>query len=140
MSLDLVLRRERSMLGATLGELTVQGARICWTLEDTVRPAGQKVPGQTAIPQGSYPVRISYSPRFHREMPEVLSVPGFEGIRIHWGNFASDTEGCILVGLTRMSENSIGESLHAYDRVEALIRQAVSIGQDVVIHVTDPSD
>lgn len=70
---------------------------FCNTLEDPVRP--QKIKGDTAIPEGSYPIAITYSPKFKRYMPEVLNVPNFEGIRIHSGNTKKDTSGCILVGV-----------------------------------------
>lgn len=93
------LLREPSRNGATLGALFVDGVFHCWTLEDVVRDV--KVPGETAIPFGRYPVVLTHSPRFNCVLPEVRNVPGFVGVRIHAGNRASDSSGCILVGLDR---------------------------------------
>ncbi len=83
----------------TIGVLRVDFKHECFVCEDLVRRAGDpKVPGHTAIPEGSYDVVISYSPRFKRDLPLVSPVPGFTGIRIHPGNSADDTEGCLLPG------------------------------------------
>ena len=55
-----------------------------------------------AIPEGRYAVVITYSPKFKAWLPVLLGGPDFnhlfKGIRIHAGNTAKDTQGCILVG------------------------------------------
>ena len=94
--MELKLKRTKLTDACTQGELYVDGEFECYTLEDVVR--SQKIKGQTAIPAGTYSVIVSYSPRFERRLPLLLDVPNFEGVRIHSGNRAEDTEGCILVG------------------------------------------
>lgn len=85
----------------TIGKLYIDGAYFCDTMEDTVR-TGEKIAGKTAIPAGTYKVKMTWSPRFKRYLPEILNVPNFTGVRIHAGNSALDTEGCILLGLNKV--------------------------------------
>ena len=55
-----------------------------------------------AIPEGEYRVSMTYSPRYKTQLPLITGDSRFnslwQGIRIHAGNTAKDTQGCILVG------------------------------------------
>ncbi|MCM1260524.1 MAG: DUF5675 family protein [Staphylococcus sp.] len=109
----------RKFLGKdyTIGKLFVNGEYFCDTLEDTVRPEGEKIPGKTAIPYGTYDVILTMSPKFKRVLPLLLNVPNFEGIRIHNGNSASDSSGCILVGFNKQK----GMVLNSKDTLNILM-------------------
>ena len=55
-----------------------------------------------AIPEGEYRVTMTYSPKYKTQLPLITGDSRFnslwQGIRIHAGNTAKDTQGCILVG------------------------------------------
>lgn len=128
------LRLQRTWLTdrSTIGELSIDGAFECFTLEDVVREPGVKVPGQTAIPAGRYSIVVTPSQRFHEDLPLLLDVPGFEGIRIHAGNTDRDTEGCILVGRTR-STDFIGESRAALATFLPKLHQGLGAGPCIIV-------
>lgn len=91
----------------TLGHMTIDGLMFGYTCEDVDRrlednPDQEIIRGQTAIPRGIYKIILSFSHRFQRIMPEILDVSGFTGIRIHGGNGPDDTEGCVLLGKSRL--------------------------------------
>lgn len=109
---------------STIGELYVDGAFECYTLEDKVRTV--KVYAKTAIPAGTYKVILNMSNRFKKILPLLISVPGFEGIRIHPGNTAADTEGCLLVGTTKASD-FVGNSKIAFNKLMAKMEKAETI-------------
>lgn len=132
------LKLNRIFLGssATIGELLVNDKHLCDALEDRVRPEGEKVYGKTAIPEGTYEVKLTHSPRFKRILPEILNVPNFSGIRIHTGNSSKDTEGCILVGTwDGEKEDWVGNSRIAFDELMALLEEATNNKEKVTITV-----
>lgn len=121
------LKLNRIFLGssATIGELYVDGEHIADTLEDRVRPEGEKVYGKTAIPEGTYEVKLTYSPRFKKILPEILNVPNFSGIRIHCGNSSADSSGCVLVGTwDGEKEDWIRDSKIAFNKLMSLLQSA----------------
>ena len=123
----------------TIGSLVVDGVRQCWTLEDKVRKPFVKIPGETAIPGGTYQVDVTLSQRFGVPTPIVLNVPQFEGIRIHPGNTDKDTEGCILVGMHRDGD-VISGSGWAYGLVLMQVYHARKSGETVTITITEGKD
>ena len=49
------------------------------------------------IPVGTYPVSVTFSPRFKRMLPLIGNVPGRSGIRFHRGTRPEHSKGCVLV-------------------------------------------
>ena len=115
--MELILERIAKRKTYTIGHLYIrqhvmdeylpgtEDKYFCDTLEPTWRDyahGAYKVKGRSAIPEGRYAVVISWSPKFKMWLPILLGGPEFnkqwQGIRIHMGNTAKDTQGCILVG------------------------------------------
>jgi Family of unknown function (DUF5675) len=122
--MKLVVVRKEFTDKSTIGELSIDGEFFCYTLEDVVRDV--KVFGETAIPAGTYQVSITFSPHFKRDLPLLANVPNYQGVRIHPGNVAADTEGCILVGSTK-NKDFIGNSRTTFELLFAKLKTAQDI-------------
>lgn len=106
--MELKVKRLYKKDSYTIGKLYVNGEYFCDTVEDTDRGltstmseeeiAKRKIYGKTAIPTGRYTVVVTYSPKFKKNLPLLLDVKGYSGVRIHSGNSAADSLGCPIVG------------------------------------------
>ena len=134
--MHIVLTRKFKRPLYTIGTLAVDGEYFCDTLEDPVRPAGQKVPGQTAVPAGVYEAVLTLSPRFKRVLPLLLDVPGFTGVRIHAGNTAEDTQGCILVGWNT-EKGRITSSRLTEDALVTRLKRAQDEGEKIYVEIKE---
>lgn len=151
--MELVLNRILKTNDYTIGELNVNGKYLCDTIEDTVRPlpevcpntskgiackCKEKVYGKTAVPAGTYKVKLGYSNRFRRILPQVLDVPHFLGILIHTGNSNKDTEGCIIVGTwDGKTENWVSNSRVAFNKLMPLLRDATDKNEEITITINN---
>ena len=141
--MNLTLKRLNLTPNYTEGELYVNGVYFCKTLEDTNRDLNKngqfdnnekKVYGETCIPYGKYKVILSYSPKFKRELPEILEVPNFQGIRIHRGNKISDTLGCVLCG-EKVKNGYLSNSTPYEIKLVELFKQAKSKNEESFIEI-----
>ena len=114
----LTLVRDIRANEAILGQLYHNGGLVCYTLENA----------STLIPCGDYRVQNSRSPKFKRELPLIYSdkVSAGRGIRIHVGNTAASSSGCVLVGMSRevhlLGGSKLKESKNAETMVTMLCR------------------
>lgn len=131
--MNIILNRIAKKAKYTIGKLYINDRYFCDTLEDTDRGLTQsmteqqigskKVYGETAIPTGTYRIIISYSNKFKKQMPLLLNVPGFAGIRIHSGNTEKDSLGCILVGKNK-AVGKVLESRDTYSKLFSMLQEA----------------
>lgn len=151
MSMELVLKRIAKRDGYTIGHLYIDGVYFCDTLEDTDRGLSQDMPlsvikarkrkGVTAIPTGRYRVTLGVkSPRFSQRaayifcggyLPRLINVLGYDGVLIHIGNTAADTDGCILVG----KNTAVGKVLESTATFKALYAKLKAAKGDIYITI-----
>ena len=125
----------------TIGKLYIDGVYFCDTIEDKDRGLDdsmeeseirkKKVYGLTAIPLGTYKVEITYSPKFKKNLPLLIGVKGFEGIRIHSGNTAKDSLGCIIVGKNK----KVGMVLDSRATMTKLLKVLTSTKENIWLKI-----
>ena len=122
--INLLLIRDTFSKESTIGELFLNGERICDTLENSWQDNQRNI---SCIPEGVYPVRL----RLPRESGTrdylhllVQEVPNRDFILVHRGNFPSQTQGCLLVGLGT-EQDVVHNSVLAMD---LLIKEIIHLG------------
>lgn len=136
--MKLVLDRSNYADKSTTGDLYIDGVWEAATLEDAIQPDDYKVPGETCIPDGTYDIKLTQSPKFGRKLPLLIHVPGFDGIRIHPGNSVGDTAGCLLVGENIVTAGGVPFLTHskaAFDRLYEKLSAADERGESISIEV-----
>ena len=136
--MNIQLKRIAKKETYTIGKLYLDGVYFCDTIEDKDRGLNQtmsindikkkKVYGETAIPTGTYKLAIDYSNRFKKNMAHILNVRGYEGIRIHTGNSAKDSLGCIIVGKNKVV-GKVVESRDTYNQLFPILQKAFKEGE-----------
>ena len=134
--MEILVKRLYKNSAYTIGKMYIDGQYLCDTVEDCDRGlkqsmtpqqiAVQKVYGKTAIPEGRYKVTLTFSNKFKRVLPLVNDVIGFLGIRIHAGNTAEDSLGCIIVGENKIKGGVIN-SRTTMERLMAKLRGQMEI-------------
>lgn len=123
----------------TPGRMFAAGLHLGYTCEDEDRHLEtvgieEKKYGRTAISRGMYRIEVSFSQRFQKPLPVVIDVPAFAGVRIHGGNRAEDSLGCILLGQVRTA-GGIAQCAATVSRLIAMIKTATSRGEKCYLEV-----
>ena len=138
--MEIIVKRIALKDKYTIGRMTIDGEYFCDVLEDKVIDLDKsgkfdgkekKVYGESAVPYGKYKVTLTLSPRFKRFLPEIHNVPHFTGIRIHSGNFASDSHGCLLVG----ENKEVGKVLNSRYWEKQLVAKMKGYADEITIEI-----
>lgn len=122
--INLLLIRDTFSKKSTIGELFLNGERICDTLENPWLDNQRNI---SCIPEGEYKVRLRL-PRESatREYIHLLikDVPNRDFILVHRGNYPSQTQGCVLVGLSSEQDVVYNSTL----AMDLLIKELIHLG------------
>lgn len=142
--LHFTLLRKYRKEAYTIGQLYENGVFLCNTIEDRDRGLNNnmsasailkiKVPGETAIPTGTYRLVVNESPKFKREMIEVVGVPGFTGIRIHNGVYAEHSAGCIIPGMNSI-KGGVTDSKRYEEILTKKVKASMTKNEDVYLTI-----
>lgn len=139
----------------TISNLYIDGVKFCNVIEDKDRGlkssmtiseiTKKKVKSKTAIPTGTYNISIDVvSPKYSKKstwskynnakMPRLLNVPGFDGILMHPGNTAEDTDGCLIPGKND-KVGQVSNSTYWFKLIYEKMKEAKKKGESITIEI-----
>ena len=133
---------------ATLGEMTLDGVMMGATLENS--PTGVQKEGNGRIQAGTYDITLRSAssmstkyaqkfPKFHDGMLWLRDVPNYKWVYIHIGNWACDTQGCILIGTYGIESDkrpAVYKSKKAYQDLYLKVKKQALL-RTLSIQITD---
>lgn len=141
----------------TIGKLYIDNIYFCDTIEDKDRKLDNsmsleeikelKIKGITAIPTGVYNISLDIkSPKYSNftkypyakicdgKMPRLLNIKGYDGVLIHAGNTAKDTEGCLLVGVNK-AVGKVLDSQNTFKKLYLKLKEAKNKREKITIEI-----
>lgn len=148
--MEIVINRRWKKDTYTIGEMFINGVKFSETCEDKDRGLtdqmslaeikSKKVYGKTAIPTGTYELKMTYSPKFANrpfakkyggKVVEIMNVKGYNGVRIHPFNTAEDSLGCIAVGRNLEKGKVLQSTVYYMKLLEEYILPAIKKGYKI---------
>ena len=96
---EVVIYRSIDTKDVMLGNLfVIDGTKIIYQCKTLELPWRNNKRNVSCVPEGIYPLRYEYSPRFKQDLWELYNVPGRSECKFHAANFARQLNGCIALG------------------------------------------
>ena len=153
-SMKILVERKWKKETYTISTVCINGVRFSEAVEDKDRGLNstmseayinsRKVYGKTAIPTGTYEIKLTYSPKFNStawgkkyegKVPQIMNVKGFSGIRIHPLNTAEQSFGCIGCGRNTIKGKVTQATEYYYKLMDNYIIPAIKKGEKITITI-----
>ena len=143
--MEITLKRAYDSGKSTIGIISLSGKSFV-TLEDTHRKV--KIDGETCISKGRYEVKFrevesGLTMKYRKKYPWfkwhlwLQCVLDFEFVYLHIGNFAKNTDGCVLIAESYNSSNPdmILNSEKAFRKFYKLVSNELYKGERVYLNI-----
>lgn len=152
--MELLLNRRWKKDTYTIGEFFINGKKFSETCEDKDRGLtnkmslaeikSKKIYGKTAIPTGTYEIKMTYSAKFANrpfakpyggKVVEIMNVPGYQGVRMHPLNTAEDSLGCVGLGRNLEKGKVLQSTAYYLKFVNEYILPVIKKGEKITLTI-----